>query len=171
MEQQPQMVIEAIQRGYIIGNHTYSHPHCSDLLVDQCFAEIRATDAIIEFLHEQADVERKQRYFRFPYGDKGDKLYGDVSQRPDADGQSRRDALQGYLRKLGYGQPAFPDITYEHYRTMGLLDDVDWYWTYDTLDWSAFSDDPMYGVDSVEKVFARTEEDVPDGGRGLQYPH
>ncbi len=171
MEQQPEYVIEAMRRGYVIGNHTYTHPHCSDISVDQCFAEIRATDAIIEELHRQAGVERKQRYFRFPYGDKGDKLYGDVFQIPDADGQSRRDAIQGYLRRLGYGQPAFPDITYSHYRSMGLLDDADWYWTYDTLDWSAFSDHPIYGVDSVEKVFARTEEDVPDGWRGLHYPN
>ena len=47
MERRPNMVIQAIQRGHIIGNHAYSHPHFSDLTIDQCFVEIRSTDTII----------------------------------------------------------------------------------------------------------------------------
>jgi peptidoglycan/xylan/chitin deacetylase (PgdA/CDA1 family) len=170
MEQRPQFVVEAIRRGHIIGNHTYSHPHCSDLSVDQIFAEIRATDAILNELYAEAGVERQYRFFRFPYGDKGDGLYGDVFSKPDAEGGARRAAVQGYLRRLGYQQPAFPDVTYAHYRGLGLLDDIDWHWTYDTLDWSPFSDHPLHGVDSLDKVLARTQEDEPEGWRGLHYP-
>ncbi len=50
------------------------------------------------------------------------------------------------------------------------MDDIDWYWTYDCMDWSVFSDEPIFGIDSLEAILARMDEDVPDGGRGLQYP-
>jgi peptidoglycan/xylan/chitin deacetylase (PgdA/CDA1 family) len=170
MEQRPDFVIEALQRGHIIGNHTYSHPHCSTLSLDQIYAEIRATDAILKELYASAGVEWNQRYFRFPYGDKGDGLNGDVWSARDPDGQSRHEAIQAYLRRLGYTQPTFPKITYGWYQDCGLLQDVDWYWTYDTFDWSAYHPNPIYGIDNVEKVLARTEEDLPEEGRGLHFP-
>jgi peptidoglycan/xylan/chitin deacetylase (PgdA/CDA1 family) len=110
MEQRPEMMLEAIRRGYIIGNHSYSHPHFSDLSLDQCYAEIRATHAIIDELYQRSGVARPHYFFRFPYGDKGDSL-NDALDIADAGGQAHRDAVQAYLRKLGYVQPAFTDIT------------------------------------------------------------
>lgn len=170
MEQRPEPVVEAIRRGHLVGNHAYSHPHFSDLSLDQCYAEIRATHAVMDECYRQAGVNNYRRFFRFPYGDKGDGRYGDVTSKPDAAGQNRRDAIQTYLRRLGYEQPPFPDITYRYYRTLGLLDEVDWFWTYDTHDWGPFSENPPPGSDTLAALLNRIDEDVPEGWRGLHYP-
>lgn len=170
LEARPDMAVEAIKRGHWIGNHTYSHPHCSALPVDQVFAEIRATDAVIRDLYKRADVPRPHKLFRFPYGDKGDGRFGDYTAISDSDGQRRRAALQSYLRLLGYRQFPFSDVTYKYYRAFGLLDDIDWYWTYDSHDWALIVDDPPNGIDTPEKVLARMEEDAPEEGRGINTP-
>ncbi len=170
LERRPDAILEAIRAGHIIANHTYTHPHCSELTLDQVFAEIRACDAVLDELYQRAGLPRRQRYFRFPYGDKGDGRHGDNFRAQDSAGGERHAAVQGYLRILGYTQPRFPDVTYRHFREAGLLADVDWYWTYDTLDWSVFFETPMHGIDSPQKVLARTLEDVLEGGRGLSYP-
>jgi peptidoglycan/xylan/chitin deacetylase (PgdA/CDA1 family) len=170
LEQHPQPIIDAIRRGFIIGNHGYDHPHFSDLTVPECMVQIEKTDAIIDDLYRQASVRRQHRYFRFPYGDKGGLKWDDVLSGYTAEGQKRKDQIQFFLRQLGYSQPAFEDITYTYYHEFCLLDDIDWHWTYDCMDWSVAAEEPQFGIDSLEAVFARMDEDVPEGGRGLNFP-
>jgi len=74
------------------------------------------------------------------------------------------------LKELGYTQPMFNGITYQYYKKAGLLDDIDWHWTYDTMDWATINKNPKYGINSLEEVLKRMEEDVPEGCRGLNYP-
>jgi peptidoglycan/xylan/chitin deacetylase (PgdA/CDA1 family) len=170
MEQNPQPVISAIQRGFVVGNHTYDHPHCSAIPLADVLAQIERTDAIVEEIYRRAGVPCPAKLFRFPYGDKGALTGDDVFVRPSAEGAERKATIQQKLRQLGYMQPAFPGITYSYYRAAGLLADVDWYWTYDTLDWSIFSDTPILGITSVAAALARMDEDEPQNGRGLNTP-
>lgn len=121
MEQRPQSVVKAIRRGHVIANHSYSHPSFEQIPLDHGFAEIRATDAIIDELYAQAGTPRIHRFFRFPYGNKGD---GDH----DPAKQDKRQALQDYLRRLGY----------THLTASDPAQDVDWLWTFSTNDWSPF---------------------------------
>lgn len=58
MEQRPHMIIDAIKRGHIIGNHSYSHPRFDDISLNQGCAEIRATDALIDEFHAKSGVPR-----------------------------------------------------------------------------------------------------------------
>lgn len=167
LEARPEMALEAIKRGHWIGNHTYSHPHCSELNVDQIFAEIRATDAVINDLYKRAGVQRPHKLFRFPYGDKGDGRFGDVTAITDSDGQRRRAAIQSYLRLLGYEQFPFRDITYSYYKTFGLLDDIDWFWTYDSHDWAPSVSPSPHGIDTQDKVLAFMDSEDPEHGRGI----
>jgi hypothetical protein len=132
----------------------------SDLTIDEGLAQIRRTDNIIEALYERAGVERPVKCFRFPYGDKG-------HQNLDETGLARKQIFQTCLRQLGYTQPHWKRVTYDYYRTGGLQEDVDWYWTYDVMEWSIFANDPQRAVDSLEKVFARMEKDEPERGLGL----
>ncbi len=39
------------------------------------------------------------------------------------------------------------------------------------MEWSIFADESKFGIDSVEKMYVRMDEDVPEGGRGLNYPN
>ena len=61
----------ALKKGIIVGNHSYSHPHFSELTFEECVKEIEKCEAILDDLYKEAGVERRFRPFRFPYGDKG----------------------------------------------------------------------------------------------------
>lgn len=170
IEEYPAYALEILKRGHILANHAWTHPFFSAISLEQACDEIARTDALLNQLYAQANIERQHRFFRFPYGDKGGGLFSDLEGTRSAEGQAHYSAIQSYLRDLGYTQPTFADITYKHYHEAGLLNDVDWYWTYDTHDWCPYSDHPAHGIDSVEKVLARLDEDVPDGGHGINDP-
>lgn len=167
MMEYPEVAADIIRRGHILANHSMTHPFFSGLSLEQAYDEISHTHAMLNQIYAQAGITEWPRYFRFPYGDKGDGRNGDVESVRLPEGQTRHAAIQRYLRELGYTQPAFEDVTYAFYREMGFLNDIDWYWTYDSHDWCAYSDHPAHGIDSVEKVLARLDEDVPEGWRGL----
>jgi peptidoglycan/xylan/chitin deacetylase (PgdA/CDA1 family) len=167
LEQRPNQAIRAIEKGFVLGNHAYSHPYFSDLELGECFAQIRRTDEIIDALYGSADVKRPTKCFRFPYGDKGGLKYSEVFEPYSETGLERTQALQTYLRKSGYTQPQWEQVAYRYYRAGGLQDDVDWHWTYDVMEWSIFADEHKFGIDSLEKVFARMDEDEPEGYSGL----
>ena len=126
LEARPEMAIEAIKRGHWIGNHSYSHPHCSELPVDQIFAEIRATDAVIRDLYKRADLPRPHKLFRFPFGDKGG---------------ARRSDIQGLLPAVGFQQPPFRDVTYAPYLERGYAADADCAWTVESYEYRVPSAD------------------------------
>ena len=163
----PEMAAAAIQLGFVIANHAAEHLRFSTLSLDTCFELIRRTDQQIAEIYAQAGVEQPAKYFRFPYGDKG-ALTGDDPFIPAVgEGAVRKQALQAYLRELGYTQPAFPGVTYPYYRQAGLLDDLDWYWTYDVMEWSAYAEEHKWGIDSLDAILARMDEREPEAGRGL----
>ena len=45
-----------------------------------------------------------------------------------------------------------------------ITDDVDVAWTYDTHDWRLYR-----GLDKLQDIFNRMDEDVPEGCRGLNF--
>ncbi len=170
LERHPDLALYAIKRGFILGNHSYDHPYFSELSLAKCREQIDRTDRLIDALYAQAGQPRPARFFRFPFGDKGGLKRSDVLSGYEGRGLERKEALQAHLRALGYSKPDFPGITYRYYLAAGLHTDVDWYWTYDTIDWGPLSTNPPGGIDSLEKILARMEEDDPEGGRGLNYP-
>lgn len=163
----PDAAADIIRRGHILANHSMTHPFFSQISLEDAYDEIRNTHAMLNRIYAEAGITDWPRYFRFPYGDKGDGRNGDVDIERSVEGSERHAIIQRYLRDMGYTQPPFEDVTYRFYREMGFLDDVDWYWTYDSHDWCAYSDHPAHGIDSVEKVLARMDEDLPEGWRGL----
>jgi len=131
LEQRPDMAIDAIRRGHVIGNHSYSHPSFEAISIDQGYAEIRATEAIIAELYSRAGVPQKHHYFRFPYSNKGDGNRSGQAIAPEK--VEKRQAFQAYLRQRGY-EP--PPIDYRPYPELkDDVNDLDWLWTYDSYDW------------------------------------
>ncbi len=160
MQERPDMVIDAIRRGYIIGNHSYSHPSFDAISTDEGIEEIRVTDAIINHLYDCAGVPRLQRYFRFPYGNKG---HGDdPEQISSAESWLKRHALQYYLRELKYTPPHFDDITNPFFNS--LLSEADWYWTYDSRDWETNHPDIPGKLHTHEQVVAELDRWKPENG-------
>ncbi len=156
IEERYDMAVELLKHGHVLGNHAYSHPHFSDISLEACREEINKTDLLLERVYKTANIQWLDKYFRFPYGDKGGN--GDHIK-----------VIQRHLRSLGYTQPLWHDITYPWFRRAIINAYADWYWTYDSLDWSTYSDHPDHGIDSPEKVLARIDEDVPEGMRGINY--
>lgn len=157
LEKRPGFAREALREGFLLGNHSYDHPRFSTIELEECFEQIRRTDAIIQSLYRSAGAEWSARCFRFPYGDKGDA----------SPAGGKKNAIQDFLRKSGYAPAPSAGITYRYYHDRGLDKDIDWYWTYDSMDWSLNLPEPSFGIDSVEKVLARMDDDDPEGGRGL----
>ena len=87
MEKREEDVIYALQKGIVVGNHTYSHPDISKLSYEEGIEEIEKTEAILDRLYEKAGVERKYKLFRFPFIDKGGE---------------NKDRYQKYLREHGF---------------------------------------------------------------------
>lgn len=167
MEQRPESIIYAIQMGHIIGNHSYSHPHFSEITIEEAREEIRQTELIIEELYKQAGVERPAKLFRFPYGDKGGQKGHSLYASYVGEARQRKEAIQDHLKELGFSMSSFPGITYSYFQGEDTDHDVDWLWTYDCMEWTVYSEQPMYGINSLEKVLERMEESVPEAGRGL----
>lgn len=170
LEKRPDEVINAIRKGYVIANHSYSHPSFSAIPLTQCYEEIEKTDEIITQLYNEAGYPRPGKFFRFPKGNKGTQEVGDffdIMTPKTQKGITRKQSIQSYLRRLGYTQPPFGNITYRYYKEAGLLTDVDCLWTYDCMEFAVLKDEPLYGIDSLEKVLMRMDEDEPEGYRGL----
>lgn len=134
-EKRQKQLIEAIQRGFTIGNHSYSHPYFSQLNLEQGQEEIAHTEQLIDQLYQQADVDRRHKVFRFPYLDKG---WGSGRQWQQATEEEKRKArkLQQFLEDKGFVKPDFEKISYDWCRqeTCGvnsLRQDYDWYVTFD----------------------------------------
>jgi len=117
MERHPEDIVYAIKNGFIIGNHSYRHPHFPVVNLARVEREIALTDIIINNLHKKAKVKRKIKIFRFPYGERGFKLHNG--------------AIQKILKKYGYKQPKFKNINYPFFKKLGFDKSRDIFWTYD----------------------------------------
>lgn len=123
----------ALSKGFLIGNHSYSHPFFSELSVAAALAEIDRTDRIIERLYRRAGFRKLPRYFRFPHGDKGDFRRGWLAEPVSEDGRNRARLIQGHLRHLGYSYPPAVRVQWPYYNF--TLGDVDWFWTFDVQEY------------------------------------
>ncbi len=123
----------ALKMGAIIGNHSYSHPHFSELTLSECFSEIAKQEDILNELYQAAGVERKYKLIRFPYGDKGGK---------------NKDDLQNYLKKNQFCRMDDSYIKFDWYKENALDVDVDVLWTFDFCEYM-LQDNNGYTYESI----------------------
>lgn len=116
VENNPEPAIYALKKGMIIGNHSYSHPHFSELSYEEGIAEIEKCEEVLNKLYKDAGVERKYRPFRFPYGDKGG---------------ANKDAYQKYFRENGFSKLDDREISLKYWAEEKLDKDIDTFWTFD----------------------------------------
>ena len=84
-------LVSAIRRGHALGNHSFSHPHFSEITLDVARDEVARTEALIGRLYAEAGQPRPGRWFRFPYLDRGEANEG---------------AFQEMLAGFGFSTPA-----------------------------------------------------------------
>ncbi|MHA1503545.1 MAG: polysaccharide deacetylase family protein [Candidatus Heimdallarchaeota archaeon] len=169
LEKRPDDAISAIKKGYVLGNHSYSHPNFSKLTLKECFQEIKQTDEILDKIYRDAEVPRPAKLFRFPGGDKGSNLDAEHGWPDDENKRLFMQGIQNYLKKLGYDQPIFQNISYKWFKDARLHLDKDVYWTYDTRDYlvTAIYKEGSNKPTGYSNLSA--DEDEPEGCRGLNY--
>ena len=131
----PEEAEYALKNGMVVGNHSYTHPHFSELSFDECVAEIEKCEDALNRLYARAGVERKFRPFRFPYGDKGGE---------------NKDALQKYFFEHGFDKVNDKRIPFASWKEGGLDKDIDTLWTFDFAEYN------------IRKGSDFTEKDVMD---------
>lgn len=145
-------LVEAIKKGFILGNHSFSHPDFSTISLEEVKNEIEKTDKIIEDLYSEAGEERRFKVFRFPFLRKGG---------------ANKQAIQDILEGLGYAQPGFENINYKWYKNEGHHKDYDVFCTFDTLDWAVANETSEEGVKDLDSLLERMDENFPEKGKGL----
>ena len=131
--------VYALKKGAILQNHSYSHPHFSELSFEQATNEILRNEKLLESIYAEAGVIRPYKLFRFPYGDQG----GD-----------KKEELQQFLAAQGFSHiddRAFDD---EEYVRKGHKANRDVYWTFDFAEYNLRPENTFTFDDVVKRIDA-----------------
>jgi peptidoglycan/xylan/chitin deacetylase (PgdA/CDA1 family) len=148
IERYPENVIYALQKGMVVGNHSYSHPNFAEISFEEGIQEIEKTEKLLEDIYKKAGVERKYRPFRFPYGSKG----GD-----------NKDRYQQYFKDKGFSKLDDRKIAYPWWKEFGLSTDIDTLWTFDFAEYQIRPDSGF----TMDDVFKRVHDSNPASGGAL----
>jgi peptidoglycan/xylan/chitin deacetylase (PgdA/CDA1 family) len=166
----------AVERGFLIGNHSFRHPYFSDLSIEDCCQEILKTDQLIDDIYRKAHLPRPAKYFRFPYFDIGGDISGMAyeakKKKPPAERfkynrNDKRKKLQQFLHDLGYRQPAFEGINPEFLKDPSILEGIDVRCTFDQAEYWLHEANAPDGLSEEENILARIDENFPYDGCSL----
>ena len=147
LEKHPEIAIYALQKGFLIGNHSYSHPAFSAISLEEGIREITRTEVILDQIYREAGVRREHKIFRFPYIDKGGVFRG---------------AYQDYLRKAGFSKLVDSGIEAPGYLSQGMHRDMD---TACSFDCQEYNIPP--GTMTIEDVLGRIHNGDPGNGSAV----
>ncbi|MCC9136116.1 polysaccharide deacetylase family protein [Pontibacter silvestris] len=167
LAKQEDLAIKALSMGFILGNHSYSHKAFSKISLREASKEIRKTHLLLEKLYNRAGVARDKKYFRFPYGDKGDGMLGQVFTRgTDPRKRLKKRKIQKSLTELGYTNIMAPGVSYGYYKNY-LAKERDVHWTLDVMEWCLKRSSGMFDIKSEADVLARLFSENPFDCRGV----
>lgn len=117
-------VIELIREGFLIGNHSYSHPHFSSISSQQCFEQILKTEKLIDECYAIAGIIRPCKIIRLPFGDRG---AGDNGRLPATHEEREKVmALQLFLKNHGFTKIDFEGFDDQSLDSLWSLDSQDY---------------------------------------------
>lgn len=169
-------VAYAIRKGFLIGNHSFSHKHFSDLSIEEGKDSIQKTDEIIDEVYKLSSIQRPIKVFRFPYFDQGGDISGEDYENKWAKPESewflyprkdRRNTLQVFLSELGYTQPKFRGLNLKFFKDKAMLEYNDVRCTFDQMEYFLGIENAPYGMGKEEAILGRIDEDFPYDGRAL----
>ncbi|MCR5617870.1 MAG: polysaccharide deacetylase family protein [Clostridiales bacterium] len=105
LDKNPENALYAISKGFVIGNHTYTHPKMSELTYEEAVEEIEKCERSLNAVYEKAGVERPVKLFRFPYLD------------------SRKD-INDYLVSKGFKKIDDSNVNSKSYIKSGCKDEI-----------------------------------------------
>jgi peptidoglycan/xylan/chitin deacetylase (PgdA/CDA1 family) len=154
----PEPIIRAIKKGFVIGNHTFHHWRSSQTSFEDFTNDILRTEELIEAAYVAAGVPRPGRYFRFPHMDRGtggwiidydrvDPAYREEVIRLFADGlnidltppspelMEKKMRLQDWLSRHGFSRMPCDGVTFPWFQGGEMEDAIDAMYTFSTSDW------------------------------------
>lgn len=137
LEKYPEEAAYILKKGFEIGNHGYSHIPFSKMTKKESIVEIERTDSLLEKLYEKSGRKKENKFFRFPYLDKGG---------------ASRDFLQEYLKSKGY--KALSEIETYSFFDKNNINDIDISCTFDIAEYNIR---PGNGLDE-KYVFERLND-------------
>ncbi len=138
LEEYRNEAIYALRKGAVLQNHSYSHPHFSELSIEEAKEEILRNEKLIESVYEEAGIKREYKLFRFPYGDQG----GD-----------KKDDLQKFLKEQGFAHIDDSNFEEKEYERIGQKGNRDVLWTFDFAEYNIRRGNPF----TFDDVVARTD--------------
>jgi peptidoglycan/xylan/chitin deacetylase (PgdA/CDA1 family) len=157
LQENPELMSFAVEAGYVLGNHAFSHQRASLMSLEDIIKEIEHTERLIEQIYARAGLVQRGKYFRFPHMDRGCggwvvnydklgkshkdvliKLFGDglnISLDPPSEEQEdKKNKLQEYLKEQGYAQP-FKGVNHDWFINTEMHSARDCMFTYSSSDW------------------------------------
>lgn len=166
IEQNPEPILNAIKKGFVIGNHTYTHRRSSEMPLEEIIAEIEKTESLIEGLYKQAGVARAHKLIRFPHLDRGtgawivdfdaagehrkvqeDLFFGGLNVKPvppTPEQVEKKRRIDEYLKREGYTAEVFEGVTIPWYAETEMAEARDSLMTFSTADWMLNPDFTKY---------------------------
>lgn len=158
IEENPAPIVRAIEKGMVIGNHSFHHQRSSQLTFEDCAAQITRTEALIEAAYATAGIRRSAKYFRFPHMDRGTggwiidydcvpseyreeiiRFFADglnISLTPpSSDLVKKKEKLQRFLKNEGFSRLPIEKITHPWFAKTEMAAAIDAMYTFSTSDW------------------------------------
>lgn len=167
MEQNPGPILRAIDKGFLIGNHTYTHRRAGELSYEDVVAEIEKTDTMIDRLYAQAGKARPAKLMRFPHIDRGAggwvvdydaagkhkaalmELFGAglniTLAPPSAEQVEKKEKIQAYLKREGFVTDIYNGVSFPWYQGE-MAASRDLLYTFSTSDWMLNPDLARYAA-------------------------
>jgi peptidoglycan-N-acetylglucosamine deacetylase len=145
----PDQIIYAINNGFLIGNHSYTHPYFSEIPLAECIDEIIRTEKLIDQCYSSADRTRPCKIVRLPFADRGAGAKAkEAKSEPE---KTKVQELQYFLKKNNFKTLNFQPIN-------SFLDS---YWDWDTEDYKTkhISDQRLYLME-MKKFFEGCKKDT-----------
>lgn len=146
VEQNYEDTLYALNKGMVIGNHSYSHLPFSELTPEEGILEIEKCEAILDNLYNDSGIKREYRLFRFPYDDKG---------------KDNKDFYQKYLRDQGFCKLDDRNINIDFWEEYELHKDIDTFWTLDLGEYN-IRPDSGFTVDDVIRTIDEYFNNISD---------
>ena len=147
LEQYPEIARYVLEKGYLIGNHSFTHPGFSMIPVEGGMAEILQTEKLLDQLYEESGVTRTHRFFRFPYIDKGGE---------------NRDYYQNFLKMRGFKKISDVMVTAPGYVNQGFDEELDVACSFDCQEYYI----PAATM-TIESVIERLRNGDPEMGSSI----
>lgn len=185
MVQNSDPVRRAIEKGFVVGNHTYTHRRTSELSFADVVSEIEQTEKLIDDLHRQAGKSRDHKLIRFPHIDRGcgawvvdydaaEKKGYDLKSLfleglnikladPTDEQREKKQKIQEYLAREGFTASVYQGVTFDWYADTEMADARDSLYTFSTSDWMMNPDFEAYRKDwtyqSLDALKKKADDD------------